>query len=71
MGPNEFLSRSKALVPQSHGCVDNIFSISTHYHKPERDKHKIKDMSSFKSLSCLEMHLGVSDGLTCRSDCAG
>lgn len=34
MCPHKLLCRTKALVPQSHGCVDDVFTIPTHHHKP-------------------------------------
>ena len=32
--PHKFLSGAEALVPEGHGSVDDVLSISTHHHKP-------------------------------------
>lgn len=31
MGPDELLSRAEALVPQGHGGVDDVLSVSAHH----------------------------------------
>lgn len=38
MGPDELLRRAKALVPQRHGGVDDVFPVSTHHYKPGNTK---------------------------------
>lgn len=49
MCPDKLLCRAEALVPQSHGSVDNILSIATHNNKP--GAHKNAQMSDLFPLT--------------------
>lgn len=45
MCPHKLLCRTKALVPQSHGCVDDVFTITTHHNKPGAGERGICQIS--------------------------
>ena len=34
MGPDKLVGGAKALVPQGHGGVDDVLSVSTHHYEP-------------------------------------
>ena len=34
-GPHKLLSTAKTLVPQCHGCVNDVLSITTYRYKPK------------------------------------
>lgn len=44
MSPHKLLCRAKALVPQSHGCVDDVFTITTHHHEPGTGERHLSDI---------------------------
>ena len=51
--PHKLLSTAKALVPQSHGCVDDVLAVPTHHHKPEETKksESVQECTRISSLS--------------------
>lgn len=42
MGPDKLLSGAEALVPQSHGRVDDVLSVSANHHEPGNTVRKLK-----------------------------
>lgn len=57
MCPDKLLCWTKALVPQSHGSVDDVLSVSTHHNEP--GVHKNAQMSH----SCSDRYLKVYSSL--------
>ena len=50
MCPYELLGRTKALVSQSHCCVDDVFTVTAHYYKPRAGERGISQTSVFSSI---------------------